>query len=153
MRDYTYIDDIVQGVIGALDNPQGYQNYNLGRGFPTNLKTFIGIVESCVGKEAEIEYLPDQPGDVPRTCANIDKARKLIGYNPQTCFEDGIAKTVEWYRENIYRNKSQNIDNISKVTSLECLSKQYERSNSVTLHLFDEQGSKMKVSPSDFGAC
>jgi len=153
MRDYTYIDDIVQGVIGALDNPLGYQNYNLGRGFPTSLKKFIGIVEDCVGKKAEIELLPDQPGDVPRTCANINKACKQIGYDPQTCFEDGIKKTVEWYRENIYPTKSQSINNGKKSPSLRNLSKQYERSDSVTLHLFDEEGSKMKVSPSDFGAC
>jgi UDP-glucuronate 4-epimerase len=96
-RDYTYIDDIVSGVILALDHPQGYQIYNLGNGDPISLKRFIQIVEETVGAKALIEYLPDQPGDVPRTCADISKARKLLGYSPKTSFEEGIKRTVEWY--------------------------------------------------------
>jgi len=97
-RDYTFIDDIVDGCIRTLDRPSGYQVYNLGNGEPTRLKDFIDIVQRCCERKAIIKILPDQPGDVPRTCADITKARTLLGYNPRTKFADGIAKTVEWYK-------------------------------------------------------
>ena len=97
-RDYTYIDDIVDGTVRALDRPLGYQIYNLGRGDSTSLNEFIEIVEEKVGKKAIVRVLPDQPGDVPRTCADISKARRLLGYNPQTPFAEGMAKTVAWYQ-------------------------------------------------------
>mmetsp|Transcript_32415 Transcript_32415/g.97475 ORF Transcript_32415/g.97475 Transcript_32415/m.97475 type:complete len:383 (+) Transcript_32415:163-1311(+) len=97
-RDYTYVDDVVDGVIKSLDTPLGYQIYNLGNGRPTRLKDFIRIVERCAGKKAIIEYLPNQPGDVPRTCADISKAQTLLGYSPQTPFPEGIAKLVAWYQ-------------------------------------------------------
>jgi len=103
-RDYTYIDDIVDGVIRSLDRPQGYQIYNLGNGNPIELKRFIEIVEKYVGKKAIIEQLPNQPGDVPRTCANVSKAQKLLGYYPKTDFEKGIKLTVQWYQEFYSRN-------------------------------------------------
>mmetsp|Transcript_7565 Transcript_7565/g.22434 ORF Transcript_7565/g.22434 Transcript_7565/m.22434 type:complete len:330 (-) Transcript_7565:86-1075(-) len=96
-RDYTYIDDVVDGVIRALDTPLGYQLYNLGNGRPTRLRDFIRTVEECVGRKARINLKPDQPGDVPRTCADISKARELLGYNPATPFAAGIAKLVDWY--------------------------------------------------------
>jgi len=98
-RDYTYIDDIVDGVIRTLDRPSGYQIYNLGNGDPIELREFIGIVERCCDRPAIINQLPTQPGDVPRTCADISKARGLLGYNPQTSFEEGIRRTVQWYQE------------------------------------------------------
>ncbi|CAH0375118.1 unnamed protein product [Pelagomonas calceolata] len=98
-RDYTYVDDVVQGIILALDTPAGYQVYNLGNGSPTKLTDFISLVEKETGKKASIELLPEQPGDVPRTCADISKARKMLGYDPKTPFADGIRKLVEWYRE------------------------------------------------------
>ncbi|KAG5184325.1 hypothetical protein JKP88DRAFT_348460 [Tribonema minus] len=98
-RDYTYIEDIVDGVVRALDRPLGYQVYNLGRGEPTRLSRFIGIVERCVGRAAVIRVCPEQPGDVPRTCADISKARRLLGYEPRVSFEEGIARTVAWYKE------------------------------------------------------
>lgn len=97
-RDYTYIDDIVDGVIRALDTPMGYQVINLGNGTPHSLAEFIAIVEKHVGKKAIIRRMPDQPGDVRRTCANIDKARALLGYDPKTTIEEGLCKTVEWYK-------------------------------------------------------
>src|SRR5690554_5993188 len=87
-RDYTFIDDIVDGVVRALDRPLGYQVYNLGNGTPVLLADFIQMVENSVQKEAKIQIMPEQPGDVPRTCADISKARKLLGYNPQTSFRD-----------------------------------------------------------------
>jgi UDP-glucuronate 4-epimerase len=84
-RDYTYISDIVDGVIRALDRPMGCEVINLGNGNPFLLKRFIEIVEQAVGRKAVIEYLPEQPGDVERTCANVTKARLLLEYNPQVC--------------------------------------------------------------------
>jgi UDP-glucuronate 4-epimerase len=82
-RDYTYISDIVDGVIRSLDRPMGCEVINLGNGNPFLLKNFIHIVERAIGKKAVIEYLPEQPGDVERTCANLTKARMLLDYNPQ----------------------------------------------------------------------
>jgi UDP-glucuronate 4-epimerase len=96
-RDYTYIDDIVQGVLLSLDKGQGCQVYNLGNGNPIFLKDFIGIIEGLVGKKANINYMPNQPGDVPRTCANITKAQTLLGYQPTTPLDQGLKKTWEWY--------------------------------------------------------
>lgn len=98
-RDYTYIADIVDGVVRALDRPLGYQIFNLGNGSPYRLSDFIALVEKYVGKEANIKVLPDQPGDVPRTCADISKARELLGYEPKIPFEEGIRLTVEWYKQ------------------------------------------------------
>eukprot|EP00632_Arachnochrysis_sp_CCMP2950_P009987 CAMPEP_0185706792 /NCGR_PEP_ID=MMETSP1164-20130828/22509_1 /TAXON_ID=1104430 /ORGANISM="Chrysoreinhardia sp, Strain CCMP2950" /LENGTH=349 /DNA_ID=CAMNT_0028374205 /DNA_START=81 /DNA_END=1130 /DNA_ORIENTATION=+ len=96
-RDYTFIDDIVDGVLRSLDRPMGYQVYNLGNGMPTRLKDFIKLVEQETGKTAIIEYLPNQPGDVPRTCADISKAKALLEYDPKTPFPLGIRKLVQWY--------------------------------------------------------
>jgi len=97
-RDYTYISDIVQGVINSLDRPMGCEIINLGNGNPFLLTRFIEIVEKAVGKKAVIEHLPEQPGDVERTCANITKARMLLEYDPKVSFEDGISRTVDWYK-------------------------------------------------------
>jgi len=96
-RDYTYVDDVVDGVLRALDRPRGYQVYNLGNGAPTRLDDFIKLVEVNLGKRALINQKPDQPGDVPRTCADISKASALLGYDPRTPFPDGIRKLVAWY--------------------------------------------------------
>mmetsp|Transcript_4982 Transcript_4982/g.7608 ORF Transcript_4982/g.7608 Transcript_4982/m.7608 type:complete len:382 (-) Transcript_4982:281-1426(-) len=97
-RDYTYIADIVDGVVRAIDRPLGYEIINLGNGRPFLLSNFISIVEKAVGKKAIIEYLPHQPGDVDRTCADITKARELLGYDPMVTFEEGISRTVDWYK-------------------------------------------------------
>lgn len=98
-RDYTYISDIVDGVIRSLDRPAGYQIYNLGNGNPVRLSTFIGLVQESVGHPAKIRICPEQPGDVPRTCADVTKARVMLGYNPRVTFADGIRATVSWYKE------------------------------------------------------
>merc|ERR1711998_361921 len=98
-RDYTYIDDIVDGIVRSLDKPQGYQIYNLGNGNPVGLKDFISIVEEATGKTAQIKVLPDQPGDVPRTAADISKARELLGYEPKVAFRDGIHRLAAWKEE------------------------------------------------------
>ncbi len=96
-RDYTYIDDIVDGVIRSLDRPYGYQIFNLGKGSGTSLSEFIGLVETHTGKKANKRILPDQPGDVPYTCADCSKANRLLGYQPTISFEEGIRRTVAWY--------------------------------------------------------
>ena len=97
-RDYTYIDDIVDGVIRAVDRPYPYQIFNLGKGSGTSLKEFIDLVQKHVGKKALIQVLPDQPGDVPYTCANVSKAERLLGYESTVSFEEGIRLTVAWYK-------------------------------------------------------
>ena len=102
-RDYTYIDDIVDGVVRSLDTPLGFQVYNLGGGDPVDLRDFIKLVEKATGKEALIEVLPDQPGDVARTAADVSKARKLLGYEPKVPFADGIKRTAEWYKNEYTR--------------------------------------------------
>lgn len=97
-RDYTYISDIVDGVVRAIDRPYPYQVFNLGKGSGTSLNDFIGLVQKYVGQEALIKVLPDQPGDVPYTCADVSKAHKLLGYQSKVSFEEGIRRTVAWYK-------------------------------------------------------
>jgi UDP-glucuronate 4-epimerase len=97
-RDYTYISDIVDGVVRSIDRPYPYQVFNLGKGNGTSLKDFIGLVQKYVGKKANIKVMPDQPGDVPYTCADVSKARKLLGYKATVPFEEGISKTASWYK-------------------------------------------------------
>merc|ERR1712224_589549 len=96
-RDYTYISDIVDGVVRSIDRPYGYQIFNLGKGSGTSLKKFIQLVQKNVGKKAIIKVLPDQPGDVPYTCADVAKAKHLLGYESTITFEEGIKRTVDWY--------------------------------------------------------
>lgn len=98
-RDYTYISDIVDGVVRAIDRPHPYQIFNLGKGAGTSLKEFIQLVEKHTGKKANKVVLPDQPGDVPYTCADVSKAERLLGYRSKVSFEDGIQRTATWYRK------------------------------------------------------
>ncbi len=100
-RDYTYIDDIVQGVLAAVDRPLGYEIINLGNNRTICLRDFIALVERLVGKKARVVQVPMPPGDVPRTCADIGKAQRLLDYNPQTPFETGLARFVDWYRTEV----------------------------------------------------
>jgi len=115
-RDFTYIDDIVEGVIRTLDkvaqpNPQWdgkspdpgtsrapYRIYNIGSNNPVELLRYIEILESCLGKKAEKNLLPLQPGDVPATYADVDALIEDVSYKPATTVEQGIKKFVEWYR-------------------------------------------------------
>lgn len=97
-RDYTYIDDIVDGVVRTLDRPAGYQVYNLGNGNPVVLRHFINLVEKATGRKALIKQMPMQPGDVPRTAADISKAQRMLGYEPKVSFEAGIGKLVAWHQ-------------------------------------------------------
>jgi UDP-glucuronate 4-epimerase len=98
-RDYTYIDDIVDGIARAIDHPHKYEVFNLGKGDGTSLKEFIDLVQKYTGKQAIIKILPDQPGDVPYTCADVTKARRLLGYKSKVSFDEGIRRTAEWYKE------------------------------------------------------
>jgi len=97
-RDYTYITDIVDGVVRAIDRRHKYQVFNLGKGEGTSLKEFISLVQKHVGKKAIIKVLPDQPGDVPYTCADVAKAHQYLGYMSEISFEEGIRRTAEWYK-------------------------------------------------------
>lgn len=98
-RDFTYIDDIVQGVVAAIDKNQGYEIYNLGNNNPTDLEYYIELFEKALGKKANKKYLPLQPGDVVETYADIEKARKDLGFEPKTSIEQGVEKFLEWYKD------------------------------------------------------
>ncbi len=98
-RDYTYIDDIVDGVVRAIDRPYPYQIFNLGKGSGTKLGEFISLVEKYVGKKANIKLMPPQPGDVPFTNADVSKANRLLGYRSTVPMEEGIKRTAAWFKE------------------------------------------------------
>ncbi len=98
-RDYTYIDDIMQGVRAAIDYDQTpYEVINLGESRTIELRELIALIEDAVGQKAVIDRQPMQPGDVPQTFADISRARKVLNYNPTTPIEEGIKKFVEWFR-------------------------------------------------------
>lgn len=97
-RDWTYIDDIVSGVIAALDAGFDYELINLGRGQPIELSRFIGIIEQLVGRTAVIEHAPLPPTEPAITYASVEKAARLLNYRPQTSIEDGLARFYEWYQ-------------------------------------------------------
>jgi UDP-glucuronate 4-epimerase len=100
-RDYTYIDDIIAGVRAAIDYDQSnYEIINLGESRTVELSELISLMEKSLDQHAAIDRQPVQPGDVPRTFADITKARRLLSYHPQTQIEDGIKKFIEWFRHN-----------------------------------------------------
>ncbi|MHC4943931.1 MAG: SDR family NAD(P)-dependent oxidoreductase [Planctomycetota bacterium] len=98
-RDYTYIDDIMDGVLKALDRCEGYRIYNLGESRTVKLSDLVARIESECGKKAVIERLGDQPGDVPQTYADIERARSELGYAPSVPIEEGLKRFMAWYRE------------------------------------------------------
>jgi UDP-glucuronate 4-epimerase len=98
-RDYTYIDDLVQGFLAALDHCAGFEIVNLGESRTVELRELVQVIEKVVGKKAQLRQLPAQPGDVPITDADISKARRLLGFNPQVDIEEGIRRFVEWFRK------------------------------------------------------
>ncbi len=104
-RDYTYVDDIVAGVVASLEYaPESavpFEVFNLGNSHPVRLAELITQLEAATGKKALQERLPDQPGDVPMTWASIDKAKRLLGYLPKTSMEQGLRRFVDWYRSTI----------------------------------------------------
>ena len=97
-RDYTYISDIVSGVVACTDRSIGFDVFNLGESQAVRLDELIGLLEASLGKKAIIDRQPEQPGDVPLTCADISKARARLGYAPSTPIEAGIPKFVAWLR-------------------------------------------------------
>ena len=105
-RDFTYIDDIVDGVIAALDSPPAddgdaapHRLYNIGNNRSEPLKRFVEVLEKAIGKKAEFEMLPMQPGDVRETYADIDAIQRDLGFNPATSIDEGLPRFVAWYRD------------------------------------------------------
>jgi UDP-glucuronate 4-epimerase len=97
-RDYTYIDDIIQGTVAALEYDGAlFDVFNLGESETIQLKDLITAIENALGRNAKINRLPEQPGDVPLTCADISKAKKLLGYHPTTPLEIGLPRFVDWF--------------------------------------------------------
>jgi UDP-glucuronate 4-epimerase len=117
MRDFTYVDDIVEGVVRTLDQPAApdpnwssdapdaatssapYRLYNIGNNDPVELMAFIGYIEKAVGRTAIKNYLPLQPGDVPRTYADIEALQAAVGFTPRTPIDVGVSRFVAWYRD------------------------------------------------------
>ena len=97
-RDWTFVDDIVAGVVAAADRPLGHEVINLGRGEPVRMADFVELVEELVGKPALMTTPPAPPSEPPITYADISKARRLLGYDPQTPVVEGMRKFWEWYR-------------------------------------------------------
>ena len=101
-RDYTYIDDIVDGILKSMaylfNNEDIYEIFNLGESHVVSLKEMVETIENAIGKKAILDIQPMQPGDVDKTYADISKAKAMIGYDPQTNFSEGIRKFVEWYK-------------------------------------------------------
>jgi UDP-glucuronate 4-epimerase len=99
-RDYTFISDIVDGITAAIKHCSSYHIYNLGESRTIDLKALINLIQEYLGKKADIEQLPPQPGDVPITFADISKAQRELGYQPAVEIQEGVRRFVEWYREN-----------------------------------------------------
>ena len=115
VRDFTYVDDIVEGIVRVLDQPAEpnsnwdgrapdpatssapYRIYNIGNSRPTNLMRYIEVLEQCLGEKAIIDFQPLQPGDVPETYADTSELEKAVGYRPATPIEVGVKRFVEWY--------------------------------------------------------
>jgi len=97
-RDYTYVDDTVDGIVAALGYGRPFEVFNLGNSHPVTLTAMIETIEAALGRKAVIEWLPDQPGDVPITFADISKAEALLAYRPRTPFVTGIERFVSWFR-------------------------------------------------------
>ncbi len=122
-RDFTFVDDIVEGVVRVIDQPATpnaawnpaqpdpgsssapYRLYNIGNNCPVALDDFIRAIEDALGMEAVREMLPMQPGDVPATCADVEDLANAVGYRPQTDIRSGVAQFVDWYRD--YMNREQ----------------------------------------------
>jgi UDP-glucuronate 4-epimerase len=100
-RDWTYVDDIVSGVVSALDNPQDFEVVNLGRGNPILLNDFVVMLEAITGKKANLVPAPMMEADVAYTYADISKAQRLYGYNPTVTVEDGVQRFFDWYKSAI----------------------------------------------------
>jgi UDP-glucuronate 4-epimerase len=98
-RDYTYIDDIIDGVVASIEKVAGYEIINLGESKTTTLSELIRKLELLLGKKARVKLLPDQPGDVERTYADISKASMILGYTPRYAVDEGLERFVSWHRK------------------------------------------------------
>ena len=99
-RDYTYVDDIVDGTVATVEHATaGYEIFNIGGTRTTTLTRLVALLEGALGKAARVEHRPDQPGDVPITCANVDRLHEAVGYAPKVPIEEGIARYVAWLGE------------------------------------------------------
>ncbi len=98
-RDYTYIDDLIEGILGVIQYHKGFEIYNLGESQTTSLKELIRLIEEAFGKKANIEMLEFQPGDVSVTYADVSKAKRMLKYHPKTDMKEGIKRFVEWYKK------------------------------------------------------
>jgi UDP-glucuronate 4-epimerase len=101
LRDWTYVGDIARGIILALDRPLGYEVLNLGRGEPVEVRTFIRILEELAGREARLVPVPRLGSDAPATGADIDKARRLIGFDPKVDVREGARRLYDWYVQHV----------------------------------------------------
>jgi UDP-glucuronate 4-epimerase len=101
-RDYTYVADIVRGALAAVDwtaaAPVGVDIFNVGGSRPVPLRTLVSTLAGAMGVEPQVAWAPMQPGDVQRTCADLEKARRVLGYDPRTSLDEGIARFVTWFR-------------------------------------------------------
>jgi len=104
LRDFTYIEDIVDGVLKVLLYPPAerptppYRVFNLGHHRPVEMRLFVEMLEKLLGRTAQIELLPPQPGDLPETCASIERVRAAVGFEPHTSLDDGLRNFVEWFK-------------------------------------------------------
>ncbi len=101
-RDWTYVDDIVSGIIAAVDKNYPEEVFNLGCGRKEELMDFVSMIEKALDKEGKKEFLPMQKGDVRASLADISRAKKMLGYSPKTTISEGIPKFVEWYRKHYH---------------------------------------------------
>lgn len=106
-RDYTYVDDILDGVVNALkwtlDDPHRHEIFNLGRSDPIRLDEIISLLARALGLEPQVEVADERPGDVRRTCADISKAGAELGYSPKVSIEEGLSRFCDWFRTTDYR--------------------------------------------------
>jgi UDP-glucuronate 4-epimerase len=97
-RDFTFVDDIVQGIIASIDKNYDYEIFNLGCGKQEELMEYVRMVEVSCGKEAKKNFMPMQPGDVRASSADISKAQRMLGFDPKTTIAKGVPQFIEWYR-------------------------------------------------------
>ena len=105
-RDFTYIDDVVAGILASLDRPPAieagappFRIYNLGNNKSERLMDFIALIEKTLGRKAELELLPMQPGDVKESYADISSSQRDLGFQPKVTIDQGVPRFIEWYRE------------------------------------------------------
>ena len=131
IRDFTYVDDIVEGIVRVVDRPAApdpawngnepdpatsrspYRIYNIGNNRPVNLMRYIEVLEECLGRKAVMQMLPMQPGDVQATMADVSNLEQAVGFRPRTTVEEGVARFVSWYRE-FYGSGRRSLDGASR---------------------------------------